>query len=167
MAGPSDSGSQRTASLGRIALTDRTVRALKPPSTGRLDVWDEDYPGFGLRISAEGRRTWILMYRMGKKLRRLTLGRFPTLGLAAAREKATDALREVGKGQDPGHRKIEERRAETFADLAREYIERLSDQGHQAPRRPRAAGRSRCPCAHHDEPHAGTRAQDVQLCDRA
>ena len=102
MASPTDSGSQRSASLGRIALTDRTVRALKPPSTGRLDVWDEDNPGFGLRISAEGRRTWILMYRMGKKLRRLTLGRFPTLGLAAAREKATDALREVGKGQDPG-----------------------------------------------------------------
>ena len=124
MASPTDSGSQRSASLGRIALTDRTVRALKPPSTGRLDVWDEDNPGFGLRISAEGRRTWILMYRMGKKLRRLTLGRFPTLGLAAAREKATDALREVGKGQDPGQRKIEERRAETFSELAREYIER-------------------------------------------
>ena len=42
MASPTDSGSQRSASLGRIALTDRTVRALKPPSTGRLDVWDED-----------------------------------------------------------------------------------------------------------------------------
>jgi hypothetical protein len=124
MASPTDSGSQRTTSLGRIALTDRTVRALKPPSTGRLDVWDEDNPGFGLRISAEGRRTWILMYRMGKTLRRLTLGRFPTLGLAAAREKATDALREAAKGQDPGCQKIEERRAETFSDLAREYIER-------------------------------------------
>jgi hypothetical protein len=121
MASPTDSGSRRSASLGRIALTDRTVRALKPPNTGRLDVWDEDNPGFGLRISAEGRRTWILM---GKKLRRLTLGRFPTLGLAAAREKATDALRDAAKGQDPGRRKIEERRAETFAELAREYIER-------------------------------------------
>ena len=87
MASPTDSGSQRTASLGRLALTDRTVRALKPPSTGRLDVWDEDNPGFGLRISAEGRRTWILMYRMGKTLRRLTLGWFPTLGLAGALEK--------------------------------------------------------------------------------
>ena len=37
---------------GRIALNDRTVRALKPPSTGRLDVWDAHHPGFGLR-SAE------------------------------------------------------------------------------------------------------------------
>lgn len=124
MASPADPGSRPASSLGRIALTDRTVRALKPPPSGRLDVWDEDYPGFGLRISARGRRTWILMYRMGRKLRRLTLGRFPTLGLAAAREKATDALRAVGNGEDPGRRKIEERRAETFADLAREYIDR-------------------------------------------
>ena len=124
MASPTDSGSQRSASLGRITLTDRTVRALKPPTAGRLDVWDEDNPGFGLRISAEGRRTWILMYRMGKTLRRLTLGRFPTLGLAAAREKATDALRDAAKGEDPGRRKIQERSAETFSDLAREYIER-------------------------------------------
>jgi hypothetical protein len=33
-------------------------------------------------------------------------------------------LREIGKGQDPGQRKIEKRRAETFSELAREYIER-------------------------------------------
>jgi integrase len=45
--------------------------------------------------------------RLGKTLRRLTLGRFPTLGLAAAREKATDALREAAKGQDPGRQKID------------------------------------------------------------
>jgi integrase len=121
---PADAGTKRTSSLGRIALTDRTVRGLKPPSTGRLDVWDADHPGFGLRISAAGRRTWILMYRMGKTLRRLTLGRYPTLGLADARAKAIQALRDVDKGADPGRQKMEDRRAETFADLASEYIER-------------------------------------------
>ncbi len=134
MARPADSAIQRTASLGRIAFTDRTVRALKPPPAGRLDVWDEDFPGFGLRISASGRRTWILMYRMGKTLRRLTLGRYPTLGLADARVKATHALREVDRGEDPGRQKFEDRRAETFADLAREYIERHASKkrsGHE------------------------------------
>ena len=134
MARPADSGTVHRTSLGRIALTDRTVRALKPPSTGRLDVWDEDHPGFGLRISASGRRTWIQMYRMGKTLRRLTLGRYPTLGLADARVKATHALQEVEKGEDPGRQKIENRHAETFADLAREYIERHASKkrsGHQ------------------------------------
>ena len=87
----------------------------KPPSAGRIDVWDEDYPGFGLRISASGRRTWILMYRMGKTLRRFTLGQYPTLGLAEARSRARDALHEVDHGQDPARDKIAERQAETFA----------------------------------------------------
>jgi integrase len=124
MGRPADSESERSASLGRIALTDRTVRALKPPSAGRIDVWDEDYPGFGLRISASGRRTWILMYRIGKTLRRFTLGQYPTLGLAEARGRARDALHDVDHGQDPARDKIAERQAETFGDLSREYIER-------------------------------------------
>jgi integrase len=64
------------------------------------------------------------MYRLGRKVRRLTLGRFPTLGLAEARDAARDALREAAKGEDPSRRKIADRRAETFADLSREYIER-------------------------------------------
>ena len=78
MAKPADSIPTRSTSLGRLALTDQTVRALKPPSSGRLDVWDDDYPGFGLRLSATGRRTWILMYRNGTTLRRFTLGKYPT-----------------------------------------------------------------------------------------
>src|SRR4029077_16106725 len=52
------------------------------------------------------------------------LGQYPTIGLAAARAKARDALRDVDHGGDPARRKAEERRAETFAELAHEYIER-------------------------------------------
>ena len=122
MASLADSGSQRTSSLGRIALTDRTVRSLKPPSRG--PTVERGLSGF--RTSDLRRRSTDVDFDVpdGQELRRLTLGRFPTLGLAAARDKATDALRDVGKGQDPGQRKIEERRAETLAELAREYIER-------------------------------------------
>ena len=124
MTKPADSVPTRTTSLGRLPLTDRTVRSLKPPTSGRLDVWDEDNPGFGLRLSVSGRRTWILMYRNGRTLRRFTLGHYPTLGLADARTKARDALRDVEHGEDPARRKAEERQAETFAELAHEYIER-------------------------------------------
>lgn len=122
MGEPTDSGRTKSTSLGRMPLTDRSVRAMKPPVTGRIDVWDEALPGFGLRISASGRRTWILMYRVGRTLRRFTLGQYPTLSLAEARVKARDAQHDVAHGQDPARKKIEDRHAETFQELAREYI---------------------------------------------
>jgi integrase len=112
------------ASAGREPLTDRAVKAMRPPSEGRVDVWDSTLPGFGLRISSTGRRSWVLMYRRGGLLRRLTLGTYPTLGLADARAHARDALHDVAHGGDPAATKIQERQAETFADLSAEYIER-------------------------------------------
>jgi integrase len=107
-----------------VNLTARFVVTLKPPPTGQVDYRDDGVPGFGLRVSAGGRKSWVVVYRQGGRLRRLTLGVYPHLELAAARAKARDALHEVGQGGDPARTKQEDRRAETFADLAREYIER-------------------------------------------
>ena len=61
-------------------------------------------------------------------MRRLTLGVFPHLKLAEARDRAKDALHDAANGGDPAATKIEERRAETFADLARVYIARHASQ---------------------------------------
>ena len=44
-------------------LTDLTLKALKAPKTGTLDVWDKSFPGFGVRVSDSGRRTFVLMAR--------------------------------------------------------------------------------------------------------
>ncbi len=43
-------------------------------------------PGFGLRVSQGGQKTWVVMYRAGGRKRRLKLGTFPLMGLADARE---------------------------------------------------------------------------------
>ena len=97
-----------------IKLTDRGLRALKPPAEGRIDYWDKDTPSFGLRLSQSGRRSWVVMYRQGGRQRRLTLGVYPTLGLADARQAAKDALRAVAHGGDPAGEKKEGRKAATF-----------------------------------------------------
>ena len=34
----------------------QSVARLKPPSSGQTDYWDDSLPGFGLRVSAGGRR---------------------------------------------------------------------------------------------------------------
>jgi integrase len=111
--------------MTRIKMTVRSVEAIRPPASGQVDYWDADQSGFGLRVSAGGRKAWVAMYRHGNVKRRLTLGTYPTLSLAEAREKAGAAHHTVQyEGADPAAAKKSERSAETFAELAADYIER-------------------------------------------
>jgi hypothetical protein len=114
--------------MPRQTLTARYVDAVKPPASSRAEHWDASTPGFGLRVSASGRKSWVLMYRHEGRLRRLTLGTYPALPLSEARERARDAIRHAAKGGDPAGDKSTHRRAETFADMAADYMER-----HEAP----------------------------------
>jgi integrase len=108
-----------------IKMTARSVEAIRPPASGQIDYWDADRSGFGLRVSAGGRKAWVAMYRHGNVKRRLTIGTYPALSLAEAREKAAIAHHAVQySGTDPAAAKKAERAAETFAELARDYIER-------------------------------------------
>jgi integrase len=108
-----------------IKMTARGVDALRPPAAGQVDYWDADNPGFGLRVSAGGRKAWVAMYRHGNVKHRLTLGTYPALSLAEAREKAAIAHHAVQyAGVNPATVKRMERAAETFAELAHDYIER-------------------------------------------
>jgi integrase len=109
-----------------VKLTARSVARLKPPDAGQIDYFDDSLPGFGLRVSAGGRRAWVLLYRHGTLKRRLTLGPYPDLPLGAARDKARDHLREVAHGRDPAAEKAAGRKAETFEELAEDYLERYA-----------------------------------------
>jgi integrase len=44
-------------------LTERSVGKIETPAAGRIEVWDQVLPAFGIRISATGRRTWIVALR--------------------------------------------------------------------------------------------------------
>jgi len=108
-----------------IKMTDRSIAALRPPATGQVDYWDSKLPGFGIRVAAGGRKSWTLLYRRGPMKRRWTLGTYPPMPLADARETAEKALHGVQyAGRDPAAEKKLERVAETFEELARDYIER-------------------------------------------
>jgi integrase len=82
-------------------FTDLMLRKLASTGPDRLELWDDRIPGFGIRISSAGTKTFILVYRHRGRPRRLSLGRYPFLSLADAREKATAALRLVDRGTDP------------------------------------------------------------------
>ena len=110
-----------------MRFTDRGVISLKPQRE-RFEVWEDGRTGLGLRISPAGRKSWLYMYRYGGKARRMTLGTYPTMGLADARLAHAEAKKQLAAGIDPGAQLLEKRRAErdaeTVADLAREYLEK-------------------------------------------
>jgi integrase len=89
-----------------ITITQPAVERLKAPSTGRVEYWDKICPGLGLRVSASGRKTWVVMYRAvrggRRQLVRETIGTTATLPeVAKARDRARESLQSAAKGTDP------------------------------------------------------------------
>ena len=102
-------------------FTARWVDAVKSPDE-RVDYFDTQPPGVGLRIAEGGRKTWFVMYRTHGRLRRLTLGTYPALSLADARSRALAVKHAVAQGEDPATAKQQARHAPIFADIAEEYL---------------------------------------------
>jgi integrase len=108
-----------------MRLTKANVARLTIPE-GKTEsiVFDETMAGFGVRLRAGGKRTWIAQYRLGDKQRRLTLGTLENLDEVEARRRAKTALSKVHLGHDPQMEKAE-RRAQasvTLGSVADSYL---------------------------------------------
>lgn len=108
-----------------MALTTRQINATKP---GTKIVTLSDGMGLELRITTNGSRGWRLRYtRPNGKRNMISLGKYPEVTLAEAREKRTDLRRLIAKGIDPVEHKQNEKRAlkyaseNTFKVLAMEW----------------------------------------------
>ena len=118
--------------MPRLNLTARTLAVLRPDATRQVDYWDRSLPGFGVRVSPGGRKTFTILYRQAGRVRRYTLGTHPPVSLANARDEARLRLAEIHtKGADPQAARLQARQPledRTFGGLARYFLER------QAPR---------------------------------
>lgn len=72
--------------MTKVRLTDLQIKKLEPPERGQKTYFDETLPGFGIRVSQAGSKSWVIVY--GKSRRLKTLGRYPDLGLSNARKVA-------------------------------------------------------------------------------
>jgi integrase len=110
--------------LAKRALTDAAVKRLKPPATGQAEVFDAGYPGLALRISYGGRKSWAFFYRIGGRLRRMSLGTYPALTLADAREAWREARQEAQAGRDPATARKREKGSTDFEGVLAEWLRR-------------------------------------------
>lgn len=92
-----------------VALNARSVATLKPAPGRRVEVFDEEVTGLTLRVTPDGVKSWSLLYRHNGRKRRFTLGRYPDLSLAKARQTAIEARGLVAGGADPAEEKKTER----------------------------------------------------------
>jgi integrase len=109
-----------------INLTAAKMKFLKPEPGKQVDYFDKKLPGFFVRVSPRGRKTFGVLYRQGGRLRRMTLGTSPPLTLAGARKDATSVLRDAAHGLDPAADKILDRRADSFEQTAADYLEQYA-----------------------------------------
>lgn len=106
--------------MPRLHLTDRAIRGL---STERIqeDVYDTVLPSFGVRVGQRD-KAFFVRYRSKGHNRRVTLGRYPRLSLAEARERARAILGEVAQDTDPAAERARARNSQTFRALSEQYL---------------------------------------------
>jgi integrase len=85
-----------------MKITKPVVSQLTLP-VGKTEAifFDDEVPGFGLRLRAGGSRTFVVQYGLGGRQRRMTIGSAKLLDPAKARATAKDLLAKVRLGQDP------------------------------------------------------------------
>jgi integrase len=117
-----------------MRLTRKAIAALTlPKHKPYLIVWDDELPGFGVRLNPTG-KVWVVQYRANGKSRRETIGRVDAIAPEMARDNARKTLARVRLGADPHAEKAEAaaRRAVTFVKVSARYLQNA--QGRLKPR---------------------------------
>lgn len=101
-------------------LTKRIVDAAEIRATEYF-IWDDDIPGFGLRVLPSKRKSYIVQYRAGRRSRRMNLGLSTVLTCEQARTRAIAIVAAAKNGEDPAAKRDADRQAITVKELAERF----------------------------------------------
>ena len=104
--------------MGR--LTNKIIENLPVQSKGYI-LWDGETKGFGIRININGKKTFILKYRIGQgrraKIKKPVIGTFGVIKTEQARYIAKQWLTKASQGTDPCERDKDQTTIKDFCDV--------------------------------------------------
>lgn len=102
----------------KVAFTEQRVQGFKCADGKKYTLhWDPDLPGFGVRVTDKGARSYVVENRVGADTVRLTIGKVGKWPLKKAQQEARELSIKMDKGIDP--------RAEKRAQVAQAEAERV------------------------------------------
>ena len=108
--------------MPKIKISKTTVDKLPNPPEERVDYFDTELTGFGVRASKTA-KTYFVMARVKGKLIRHNLGRHGIIDPDTARRKAKSVLGEMTDGVDPNVEKAKSReRGQSLKDIFDQYL---------------------------------------------
>jgi integrase len=106
-------------------ITKRFIDSLAISRDSETILWDDDLPGFGLRVKPSGAKSFLVQYRNSNgRSRRVTVGRYGVLTPEEGRSHARRLLADAARGHDPAETRRADRKAITVAELCREYLDK-------------------------------------------
>src|SRR5215813_13974840 len=110
------------ADRGAQKITQKLIDGLEPETNDYIQ-YDSDVRGFGVRVTPNRVKSFILNYRINRRVRRVTIGRCDEWSVTGARKEAETLRGKINDGFDPLQESDAECGAPSFAELTKEYLE--------------------------------------------
>ncbi len=107
-------------------ITKTAVERLTPPAAGQKFLRDNELRGLAVRVTAAGVKSFVFEGRVRGRVKRMTIGQYPSITVALARKEALRIKSEVAQGRDPATARAVERKVVIFGDLEEIYVERYA-----------------------------------------
>src|SRR5271168_4884237 len=103
-------------------ITKSRVDLLAVPTNGQVFYRDDEIPGFAVRVTSSGQKSFVFEGRVRGRVRRVTIGKYPWLTVPLARKEAIRIKSEIAQGRDPLGQRTADRQVLTFGDLEEVYL---------------------------------------------